>query len=122
MGSVKSKVDVDTIHTEVTSAPVMIYTKDGCSFCTKAKELLNNEKIEECNTDELKEANPQEYKPRINGLVYVTRQTTMPQIFICGKFIGGFTDLEKLQKSRELYGRLAECTAEDDSEQQRGER
>ncbi|ETN74814.1 hypothetical protein NECAME_12713 [Necator americanus] len=46
MGSLQSKVDVDTIHNEVTSTPVMIYTKDGCSFCTRAKELLNKEKIE----------------------------------------------------------------------------
>ncbi|VDM63812.1 unnamed protein product [Angiostrongylus costaricensis] len=60
----------------------MIYTKDGCTFCTKAKELLNNEKMEykECNTDKLKETNPEQYKGRVNGLVYMTRQTTMPQV------------------------------------------
>nr|CDJ91639.1 Glutaredoxin domain containing protein [Haemonchus contortus] len=98
MGSVKSKVDVDQIHKEVNSAPVMIYTKDGCSFCTRAKNLLKEEKIEytECNIDRIKETNPDEYKPRVNGLVYMTRQTTMPQVFICGRFVGGCTDLEKL--------------------------
>ncbi|XGW17284.1 hypothetical protein V3C99_002135 [Haemonchus contortus] len=114
MGSVKSKVDVDQIHKEVNSAPVMIYTKDGCSFCTRAKNLLKEEKIEytECNIDRIKETNPDEYKPRVNGLVYMTRQTTMPQVFICGRFVGGCTDLEKLRESRKLYDALLECTGE----------
>ncbi|KAK6739769.1 hypothetical protein RB195_008328 [Necator americanus] len=116
MGSLQSKVDVDTIHNEVTSTPVMIYTKDGCSFCTRAKELLNKEKIEykECNVDRLKEENPKEYKPRVNGLVYMTKQTTMPQVFICGRFVGGFTDLDKLRETRKLWEELAQCTGEND--------
>ncbi|KHJ79535.1 glutaredoxin [Oesophagostomum dentatum] len=120
MGAVKSKVDVETIHAEVASTPVMIYTKDGCSFCAKAKELLNQEKIEykECNVDRIKEKTPEAYNPRVNGLVYMTRQTTMPQIFICGKFVGGFTDLDKLRETRKLWETLAECTGENDSRRQ----
>ncbi|KJH50854.1 glutaredoxin [Dictyocaulus viviparus] len=114
MGTLNSKVDTNAVHQEVSSVPVMMYTKHGCSFCTRARELLNNEKIEykECNTDELKKTNPQQYQPLINGLVYMTRQTSLPQIFICGKFIGGFTDLEKLRNSRQLLDAVAECAVE----------
>ncbi|KAK6016347.1 hypothetical protein OSTOST_18169 [Ostertagia ostertagi] len=61
---------------KVTWSPVTIYTKDGCSFCTRAKSLLNEEKIEytECNIDRLKETDPKQYKPRVNGLVYMTKR------------------------------------------------
>ncbi|EPB79600.1 glutaredoxin [Ancylostoma ceylanicum] len=120
MGSVESKVDVETIHNETKSVPVMIYIKDGCGFCAKAKELLNQEKIEykECNVDRIREQDPKAYKPRVNGLVYMTRQTTMPQIFICGRFIGGFTDLDKLRETRKLWEALAECTGENDPRRQ----
>lgn len=114
MGSVDSKVDVRKIREEVSSVPVMIYTKNGCSFCTKAKSLFEKEGIEyrESNVDRVKSDAPEQYKPRVNGLVYMTRHTTMPQIFICGKFVGGYTDLEKLRDSRELYSMVLSCTEE----------
>ncbi|CAJ0600486.1 unnamed protein product [Cylicocyclus nassatus] len=116
MGAVKSKVDVEVIHHEVQSTPVVIYTKDGCGFCAKARELLNKEGIEykDCNVDRIKEDTPDAYQARVNGLVYMTHQTTMPQIFICGNFVGGFTDLEKLRETRRLWDVLATCTEEND--------
>ncbi|VDM66920.1 unnamed protein product [Strongylus vulgaris] len=68
----------------VKSVPIMIYTKDGCGFCARAKDLMNTEKIryEECNVDRIREKDPDKYKPRVNGLVYMTHQTTMPQVSI----------------------------------------
>ncbi|VDO71603.1 unnamed protein product [Heligmosomoides polygyrus] len=67
---------------QVSSVPVMIYTKNGCSFCTKAKSLFEKEGIEyrESNVDRVKSDAPEQYKPRVNGLVYMTRHTTMPQV------------------------------------------
>ncbi|VDL75818.1 unnamed protein product [Nippostrongylus brasiliensis] len=66
----------------------------------------------EYNVDRLKEDSPEQYSPVVNGLVYMTRQTTMPQIFICGKFVGGFTDLQKLKESHKLLDAIMECTGE----------
>lgn len=40
------------------------------------------------------------------------------QIFICGHFIGGFTDLDKLRETRKLWEALAECTGENDPRRQ----
>ncbi|WKY00510.1 hypothetical protein Q1695_014949 [Nippostrongylus brasiliensis] len=114
MGAVKSKVDVERIHNEVSSSAVTVYTKDHCSFCTRTKDLLQEEQVEytEYNVDRLKEDSPEQYSPVVNGLVYMTRQTTMPQIFICGKFVGGFTDLQKLKESHKLLDAIMECTGE----------
>ncbi|KAK6035561.1 hypothetical protein COOONC_26934 [Cooperia oncophora] len=99
MGAIESKVDVDKIHKEVSSTPVMIYTKDGCGFCTRAKTLLDEEKIEsllECNVESI--------------IIEISNPDY--EIFICGRFVGGCTDLEKLRESRKLYEAVLECTAE----------
>ena len=46
----------------------------------------------------------------MNGLVYTTRQTTVPQIFICGKFIGGYTELYNLRQAKKLFDAIDECS------------
>ena len=52
---------------------------------------LNSLLIDEDKTKKLK-----------NALIKLTRQKTVPQIFINGSFIGGFTDLDKLL-SNEMF-------------------
>lgn len=70
---------------------VVIYTKDWCGYCSAAKKLL-----ETCNLDyeEIDVTNDsvrfQEMLQRSEG------RRTVPQIFIDGKGIGGFTDLYQL--------------------------
>uniref|UniRef100_A0A914Y206 Glutaredoxin n=1 Tax=Panagrolaimus superbus TaxID=310955 RepID=A0A914Y206_9BILA len=46
----------------------------------------------------------------INGLVYTTRQTSVPQIFICGKHVGGYTELNNLHKAKKLFDAIDECS------------
>lgn len=69
---------------------VDVYSKDGCSYCVKAKQLLNNKKI-----------GFTEHKLGENGIDRAFIQTkagkpvsTVPQIFIDDKHIGGYTELE----------------------------
>ncbi|GMS89533.1 hypothetical protein PENTCL1PPCAC_11708, partial [Pristionchus entomophagus] len=92
----------------------MIYSKNSCGFCTKAKELLKEAKVDykECDLDELKRRKPDEYLPYVNGLVYTSRMTAVPQIFICGKFIGGYTELKNLVEAKKLLEKIEECTGE----------
>ncbi|CAB3402896.1 unnamed protein product [Caenorhabditis bovis] len=114
MGGVKSKVNVEVIQNEVKTDPLVVYTKEHCEFCTRTKNLLADIKLpyKEINLDELKNKLPKEYLGIVNGLVYTTRQTSVPQIFVCGKFIGGHTELEALQRSGHLFEALAQCTGE----------
>ncbi|EFO93128.1 CRE-GLRX-22 protein [Caenorhabditis remanei] len=83
---------------EVKQHAVVIYTKDGCGYCVKAKNELYEDGITytEKNLHTVAKVipNPQEY---INGLMDLTRQRTVPQIFICGKFVGGYTELNALR-------------------------
>ncbi|CAD6190451.1 unnamed protein product [Caenorhabditis auriculariae] len=98
-----------------------MYTKTFCGFCTKAKNLLTDVKIpyKEVNLDTLKkELADQEYTSRVNGLVYTTHQTTVPQIFICGKFVGGFTELDTMRKAGKLLEAVAQCSGENSSKEE----
>ncbi|CAL2036357.1 CBN-GLRX-21 protein [Caenorhabditis brenneri] len=117
MGGVKSKVNVDVVQEQVKNDPVVMYTKTSCTFCTKAKDLLSNVRVtyKEVNLDDLKANLPKEYLGIVNGLVYTTRQTSVPQIFICGRFVGGFTELEALRNSGHLFEAIAQCTGENAS-------
>jgi glutaredoxin 3 len=74
---------------------VMIYTTDYCPYCTRAKNLLKNLNI------------PFEEKllttrEEINELKQRTKMMTVPQIFIKGKLIGGYTELSALYDDGEL--------------------
>jgi glutaredoxin 3 len=76
---------------------VTVYTKGGCPFCVKAKRLLTNEGIA------FREVNL-EHQERdvVDALIAKTNYRKVPQIFIGGEFIGGFTELEAKHMNGEL--------------------
>lgn len=104
-------VDEEKIRRDVTEHAVVMYSKPACGYCKMAKELFLQEgmRYAEKDLDLIRALNPDGFQEYINGLVYVTRQTTVPQIFICGKFIGGYTELNKIQKAGQLWKRVEEC-------------
>ncbi|CAJ0581014.1 unnamed protein product, partial [Mesorhabditis spiculigera] len=116
MGGVESKVDVEAVRKEVNSHPVVMFSKSHCGYCVKAKDLLANEKIEfkERDLDAMKAESPKEHQSFVNGLVYTTRITGVPQIFICGKLIGGYTELAALAEGKTLLDKVSECAKEHD--------
>ena len=76
---------------------VEIYTKTFCAYCWRAKHLLDGKRVEykEIGIDfggELR----QQMIQRANG------RTTVPQIFIGGKHIGGCDDLVALERAGKL--------------------
>jgi glutaredoxin 3 len=81
---------------------VEIYTKTFCGFCWRAKHLLDSKGIDyrEISVDFGGEAK-QEMIQRSDG------RTTVPQIFIDGRHIGGCTELVSLERD----GRLDELLA-----------
>ncbi len=75
---------------------IVIYTLDDCPYCKKAKELIKAKgvsfkELNITNDDALEE----EMKKR-------SGRTTLPQIFIDGRHIGGFDDLSALDSKGEL--------------------
>ncbi len=76
---------------------IKIYTTDYCPYCKKAKALLSQigllfEEIDITQNED----------DAMDNLTAKTGISTVPQIFINDKFIGGCDDLFALQKSGKL--------------------
>lgn len=78
-------------------ANIVIYTKDHCPYCVKAKQLLTIKKQKFTEIDIGK--NPEK---RDEMLTKVPNARTVPQIIINGKAIGGCDNLHELNDSGEL--------------------
>lgn len=83
-------------------AKVEIYSKFTCGFCYRAKSLLESKGVSFEETD-ITMGGPkrEEMIQRANG------RTTVPQIFIDGRHVGGSDDLAALDSSGELDRLLA---------------
>lgn len=77
-------------------AEVIIYRTTYCGYCDMAKRLLTQLDVEFEQIDVTTDAEMR------TKLVELTGQRTVPQIFIDGVSVGGYTDLVALQKSGEL--------------------
>lgn len=77
-------------------AEVKIYRTTYCPYCNMAQRLFDEmgveyEKIDVTHDDEMR-----------HKLVEMTGQRTVPQIFINGTAVGGFTDLQALKNAGKL--------------------
>jgi glutaredoxin 3 len=78
-------------------ASVEIYTKTFCGYCWRARELLETKGIEfEEHVIDGGGPKREEMIQRAGG------RTTVPQIFIDGRHIGGCTDLLVLERDGKL--------------------
>ena len=68
--------------------PVVVFSKVGCSFCAKAKQLLDDNGFDYIDV-------PLENKIRGKVLGAVSGTMTAPQVFINGKLVGGAEALER---------------------------
>ena len=78
-------------------ARVEIYTKFTCPYCARAKKLLESKGVDYEETDvSMGGAGREEMIQRARG------RTTVPQIFIDGRHIGGSDDIMALDRSGAL--------------------
>jgi thioredoxin reductase (NADPH) len=70
----------------------VIITRDNCSFCEKAKELLRSQ------NKQFKVFNVQDMENKwVLTMLKASGLTTVPQIFrYDGAFVGGYTELKQL--------------------------
>ena len=83
--------------------PIVVYTKSYCPYCHAAKALLNAKGalFEEVSVD----------GDRVGQMAMAARaggRSTVPQIFIGDRHIGGCDDLHELEAAGELEGMLAD--------------
>lgn len=76
---------------------ITIYTKSWCPYCIRAKALLSSKgaSFEEIDIEKHPDARPAMIE-RAGG------RTTVPQIFIGGRHVGGADDLDALDAAGEL--------------------
>lgn len=81
---------------------VEIYTKMFCPYCARAKRLLESKGVD-YEEYEISAGGPkrQEMLSRANG------PTTVPQIFIGGRHVGGSDDLAALEREGKLDALLS---------------
>ena len=82
-------------------ARVEIYTKFGCPYCYRAKRLLDEKGVdyEEYAVNTMR-GKREEMLERARG------RTTVPQIFIGGRHVGGSDDLAGLERNGQLDAML----------------
>jgi glutaredoxin 3 len=83
-------------------ASVVVYRTDYCGYCHMAKRLLNQK------GHSFREIDASNNAPMRRWLMQTTRQRTVPQIFINGHPIGGYTELAALDRAGRLDKLLAE--------------
>ena len=91
---------------EAVNAPVVIYSIPNCSFCKRAKALLDQKGIVYKDVDVSNDEAMREKLVEMTG-----GRTTVPQIFIHGQSVGGFTDIEKLNNEGKLEEMIAAAPA-----------
>lgn len=77
-------------------AEVIMYTRNICPYCTKAKTLLQSKK------QPFTEISLDKHPELIDEMVEKSHRTSVPQIFINGQSIGGFDNIDALNKQGKL--------------------
>ena len=84
------------------NAKVLVYSSPFCGYCGAAKRLLQKRGIEYTEFDVM-------FHPdRRAEMIARSGRQTVPQIFIGERHVGGFDDLNALEKRGELDRILAE--------------
>ena len=75
---------------------IEIYTTDYCPYCVRAKSLLKSKNLD------FTEIEIKSDQDRMDLIKKSQGRRTVPQIFINDKHIGGFDDLDQLNKDKKL--------------------
>ncbi len=84
---------------------VVVYTTAFCPYCTRAKDLLRHKGIP------FEEIDLTDADPARTALVERTGMRTLPQIFVDGKLVGGWRELQALDREGKLELVLTARTA-----------
>jgi glutaredoxin 3 len=77
-------------------AKITVYTKDSCPYCVRAKRLLERKGVA------FEEVNVEGRDDLRVWLVEASGQKTVPQVFVGERSLGGFSDIDALDRAGEL--------------------
>ena len=75
---------------------VRVYSKSNCPYCVRAKALLSKKGVS------FEEIDVERDDGLRTWLVEATGQRTVPQIFVGDRSLGGFTDVDALDREGKL--------------------
>jgi glutaredoxin 3 len=75
---------------------VQVYSKKNCAYCVRAKALLDRKGVA------YEEIDAEGNGALRSWLAEASGQKTVPQIFVDGRPLGGFTDIDALDKEGRL--------------------
>ena len=84
------------------TARVVVYRTDWCPFCRRAEALLKARGVEDAELVDL-----DEHPERREEMIRLAGRTSVPQIFIGGRHVGGCDDLHALDRAGDLAPLLA---------------
>jgi glutaredoxin 3 len=84
------------------AAKVEIYTSPFCGYCHRAKRLLEEKGVVYNEFDILMDG-----AKRVEMTARAKGRTTVPQIFIDGRHVGGYEELRALERDGSLDAKLA---------------
>ncbi len=84
------------------TARVVVYRTDWCPFCRRAEALLKARGVEDAELVDL-----DEHPERREEMIRLAGRTSVPQIFIGGRHVGGCDDLHALDRAGGLAPLLA---------------
>lgn len=94
-----------SIKEKISENPLIIYSKTRCPYCRAVKDLFNRLGVKPM-VIELDELGPAQHQLK-NALKRLTGQSTVPNIFIGGKHIGGCSETMALHKKGALIPLLS---------------
>ena len=94
----------DFISKLIKNHKIVIFSTTSCYYCKLAKKELDklNLSYHAIELDVDSNCPNEDCTSLTRNLTMMTRMMTVPQIFISGKLIGGFTDLDKLIKEKKI--------------------
>lgn len=78
-------------------ADITIYSAQGCGYCQSAERLLRNKGV-----DRMNKIRVDVEEGRLEEMIARTGRRTVPQIFIGDVHVGGFDDLNRLDRAGRL--------------------
>jgi glutaredoxin 3 len=80
---------------------VVVYSRDGCPYCVKSKDFLNEKSVPFTGVKLDKEA--PEYPAQRDELISRTNHKTFPWVFVGDEFVGGYTELVRAFEMTRLH-------------------